>query len=166
MRHVSLYRNLLKVLLLTFCFAFGTSSCGTQVGNPTDNDEPPKNSPNKPQETQSATPPKNDANPTEGSNASNTQDSSKPCVVSVASEPLTSPEMTGSLTIILLPAVDFSASITPPGLNPIEGKTLSFTSSGVYKFTVVPALGTACSAEISIDSNLVQKMVSATVTLP
>ncbi len=166
MSHRSHFCYFLKKLLLVSCFIFG-ASCGTQVGNPTDNDEPPKNSPDDALETHNGSLPKSGVKQTQESASSTSEDRPmKQCFVNLTFQALTPPESTGSLTIVLVPAVDFTASITPPGLNAIEGKMLSMTSTGIYKFTVTPSHGTACSAEISIDSNLVQKIVSATVTLP
>jgi len=167
MRHLLVFFQLLKLLLSASCLVFMVASCGTQVGNPTDNDEPNKNSEKKPREPMSSRSTDTAVDPTVNSGAPAIENQSlKACVVSVTSQPLTAPQSAGSVTIMVLPVVDFKAWITAPGLASIEGKSLSLSSAGVYKFTVMPSQGSACSAEINISSDLEQKMVTATVTLP
>jgi hypothetical protein len=94
------------------------SSCGTQVGNPTDNDGPTKNSTDNPKESPKPAADKADSN-------------------SIENPPTTT-----------------------QGL-----PTLLFTSTGIYKFIVVTGQGTTCSAEITIDQDLIQKNVSISVSL-
>jgi cytoskeletal protein RodZ len=172
MKHYSLTK-LLSIFVLVYAAILPIlSACGTQVGNPTDENPPIKSSadsPNDKAKNEVKTEAKADSTEAKADStetASQEPGPQKLCVVSVSSQPIVSPAASGSLTITLASGAEFSASITAPNLAAIQVKSLSFSSTGLYKFSVVPTQGDSCSAEITIDSDLFLKVVSVSITIP
>lgn len=158
--------KLLRHFILVYTFMLPILlSCGTQVGNPTDDDPPIKSSaddPNKKAKNEVKAEVKADSTETAAQNSG----PQKLCVVSASSQPIVSPATTGSLTINLASGAEFSASITAPGQASVQVKSLAFSSKGLYKFSVIPTLGDSCSGEITIDSDSFLKIVSLSITVP
>jgi hypothetical protein len=165
MKHYPLTK-LLSQFILVYTFILPIlSACGTQVGNPTDDNPPIKSSADSPND-KAKNEVKGEAKADSTETAAQVPGPQKLCVVNVSSQPIVSPATTGSLTITLASGAEFSASITAPNQASIQVKSLAFSSTGLYKFSVVPTQGDSCSAEITIDNDLYLKVVSVSITVP